>query len=74
MTKFDIPEYGKRVLNAAAPSAGATAQAGKDSENINDALGTPGDIPRMTVQDAVEEHDVKSLREKQLGDNGYQGN
>ncbi len=59
---------------AAHPSAGATAQAGKDSACIDDALGNPGRYSRNATTVATEEHDVKSLRDKQLGSNGMQGN
>lgn len=55
------------------PNAGTTQAPGK-TDNETDALGKPGRFSRNATTVAKEEHDVKSLREKQLGSNGYQAN
>jgi len=57
------------------PSAGTTTPVGKASGDIkNDALGNPSRFTRNQTTVATEEHDVKKLREEQLGSNGYQSN
>lgn len=56
------------------PSAGATPAPGKEVGSSTDALGKPGRFSRNQTIVAKEEHDVKSLRDKQLGSNGMQGN
>ena len=60
----------------AVPSAGTTTPSGKMThpDTKNDALGCPEMYSRNKTTVASEEHDVKSLRDKQLGSNGVQGN
>ena len=56
-------------------SAGTTAPSAKSSGDIkNDALGNPSRFTRNQTTVATEEHDVKSLRDKQLDSNFMQSN
>ena len=68
MSKID-PAY----FQEANPSAGGNVPAGKDN-GCDDALGKPGRFQRNTTTVATEDHDVKELRDKQLGSNGMQSN
>lgn len=72
--KHDIPQHGKKVKNAAEPSAGATTHPGKDSTNKNDAHGNPRRATRNHTTTATEKKADRSVIEKQLGSNGLHGN
>lgn len=69
-----IKNIDEAYFQVAHPSAGGTTPTAKDGLGCDDALGNPGRFSRNATTVATEEHDVKELREKQLGSNGYQSN
>jgi hypothetical protein len=69
MSKID-----KAYDQVAHPSAGTTAQAGKDSMCNTDALGKPGRYPRNASTVAEPKDVSRELINKQNGSNGMQGN
>lgn len=71
-----MAKHDKAYDQVAHPSAGGTQKPGTDSANCDDAFGHPTRAARnaTTVATCKPESHVKELREKQLGENGYQGN
>ena len=71
-----MAKHDKAYDQVAHPSAGGTQKPGLDSANCDDALGKPGRFSRnaTTVATCDPDSELKATREKQLGENGYQGN
>ncbi len=71
-----MAKHDKAYDQVAVPSMGGSNPAGKDSANCDDALGNPSRFQRnaTTVATADPDSELKATREKQLGENGYQGN
>lgn len=71
-----MAKHDKAYDQVAVPSMGGSNPAGKDSSNCDDAFGHPSRAARnaTTVATCAPESRTKEAIEKQLGENGYQGN